>query len=44
MRQDLKPGNQFPDFTLPDHNGQEVQLGQLMGGWPTVLTFNRGNY
>ena len=44
MREDLKPGNLFPDFRLPDQDGREVSLSELMGGWPVVLTFNRGNY
>ncbi len=44
MREDLKPGNPFPDFRLPNQDGTEVSLSDLMGGWPVVLTFNRGNY
>ena len=44
MRDDLRPGNPFPDFSLPDHTGKEVSLSTLMNGWPVVLTFNRGNY
>ena len=44
MREDLKPGNPFPDFSLPDQSGKEVSLSESMNGWPMVLTFNRGNY
>ena len=44
MREDLKPGNQFPDFSLASTDGEVVQLSRLMRGWPTVLTFNRGKY
>ena len=44
MREDLRPGNPFPDFRLPDQTGNEVSLSTLMNGWPVVLTFNRGNY
>ena len=44
MREDLAPGNSFPDFTLLDHGGGEASLGERMGGKPTILTFNRGNY
>ena len=44
MREDLRPGNHFPDFSLPDQTGKEVSLSTLMNGWPVVLTFNRGNY
>ncbi len=44
MRDDLRPGNPFPDFSLPDQTGKELSLSALMNGWPVVLTFNRGNY
>ena len=44
MRDDLKPGNIFPDFTLADQTGAEQSLSGVMNGWPLVLTFNRGNY
>ena len=44
MREDLKPGNPFPDFTLPDTYGRTVRLSELMDGWPTVLVFERGKY
>ena len=44
MREDLRPGSSFPDFSLPDQTGKEVSLSTLMKGWPVVLTFNRGNY
>ena len=44
MRGDLQPGGEFPDFSLPDTEGKPLQLGRYMDGWPTVVTFNRGNY
>ena len=44
MREDLKPGNSFPDFSLPDQAGKDLSLSEAMNGWPVVLTFNRGNY
>lgn len=44
MRPDLGPGNAFPDIELADHTGATQKLGALMGGWPTIVTFNRGNY
>jgi peroxiredoxin len=44
MRADLQPGNRFPDFSLPDTDGSLVPLEQRMDGWPTIVTFNRGNY
>ena len=44
IRADLKPGNLFPDFELPDHEGAERRLSALMEGWPTILVFWRGRY
>lgn len=44
MREDLKPGNPFPDFELPDQAGNRVKLSEYLNGMPTALTFNRGNY
>jgi peroxiredoxin len=34
----------IPDFSLPDTDGNPVQLSRHMDSWPTILTFNRGNY
>jgi len=39
---DLKPGHKFPNFELPDQDGQLLRLGQHMRGWPTILVFYRG--
>lgn len=44
VREDLRPGNKFPDFSLPDTSGEVVQLSELMDGWPTMLVFERGKY
>ena len=44
MRDDLKPGASFPDFELPNQDGELAKLSDLMGDKPVVLTFNRGNY
>ena len=44
MREDLKSGNPFPDFSLPNTMKEMVTLSEYMGGMPTVVTFNRGNY
>lgn len=44
MREDLKPGNAFPDFELPDQDGESVRMSEFMKGKPLALTFNRGNY
>ena len=44
IRADLKPGNPFPNFELPDQEGVVRKLGELMDGWPTILVFWRGRY
>ena len=44
IREDLKPGNLFPDFERPDHEGIGRKLSELMGKWPTILVFWRGCY
>jgi cytochrome oxidase Cu insertion factor (SCO1/SenC/PrrC family) len=42
MREDLKPGNKFPNFELPDQDGETLQLSQRMRGWPIIVVFYRG--
>ena len=44
MHQDLKVGNTFPDFELPDQDGKSQTLSKLIRGFPTVLIFSRGYY
>jgi len=44
MRSDLKAGNAFPDFQLPDQDNHVWQLSQLLRGFPGALVFNRGYY
>jgi peroxiredoxin len=44
IREDLIPGNIFPDFERPDQDGIVKTLDELMRGWPTVLVFWRGAY
>ncbi len=44
IREDLQPGNPFPDFELPDQDGAVRKLSELMGGWLTILVFWRGQY
>jgi peroxiredoxin len=44
MRADLKAGNKFPDFELPDHTGELKKLSQLVRNMPTVLIFSRGYF
>lgn len=44
MRADLKIGNKFPDFELPDHTGEIRKLSLLLRGFPGVLIFSRGYF
>ena len=44
MRSDLKVGSQFPDFELPDQDGEARKLSQLLRGFPGVLIFGRGYF
>ncbi len=44
MHPDLKIGNKFPNFTLPDHTGTPRQLSKILRGFPAVLIFSRGYY
>lgn len=38
----LKIGQQFPDIELPDQDGQQIKLSELVGKFPFILTFYRG--
>jgi peroxiredoxin len=42
MRNDITPGNPFPDYELPDHTGTSRKLSTLQGDDPMVLTLHRG--
>lgn len=42
MRDDLRPGNVFPDLELPNAEGEVVKLSSLMSGFPIVVVFSRG--
>jgi peroxiredoxin len=44
MRDDLKVGNAFPDFELPDHTGTKQRLSRLLRGFPGALIFDRGHF
>jgi len=35
----LKPGDEAPDFTLPDTDGKPVKLSDFRGKKPVVLAF-----
>jgi len=42
MRDDLVPGNQFPDLELPETTGKNVSLSEIARRQPLVLAFVRG--
>ncbi len=42
MRDDLVPGNPFPDLRLPQHTGKELALSEIAEQTPLVLAFVRG--
>jgi peroxiredoxin len=42
MRDDLLPGNPFPDLRLPEHTGEELSLSEIAEEQPLVLNFVRG--
>jgi peroxiredoxin len=42
MREDLVPGNPFPDLRLREHTGDELSLSEIANGQPLVLCFVRG--
>jgi peroxiredoxin len=40
----LGPGDQFPDFVLPDARGQMVALADVLRAGPAVILFYRGGW
>jgi peroxiredoxin len=38
----LRIGQCFPDFELPDQDRQQVKLSDLVGRFPLILSFYRG--
>jgi len=44
MHPDLKVGNKFPNFELPDQTGTPQKLSQLIRGFPCALIFSRGYF
>jgi peroxiredoxin len=42
MREDLAPGNRFPDLRLQEHTGKELSLTEIAKQQPLVLAFARG--
>ena len=37
-----RSAERFPDFELPDQDGQPVKLSELVGKFPFILSFYRG--
>jgi peroxiredoxin len=44
MLKDIKPGDVFPDFELPDENGILHKLSDLQGANPMVVLLGRGEH
>jgi peroxiredoxin len=44
VRPDIKPGSDFPDYELPDHQGNTRKLSEVQGAIPMVLHLSRGGY
>ena len=44
MRENLRPGETFPDIELASDDGKLTKLSSLMRGFPTVVVFSRGHY
>jgi hypothetical protein len=44
MRENLWPGEPFPDIELPNQDEEATKLSRLMGGFPTIVVFSRGDY
>jgi peroxiredoxin len=38
----LISGQRFPDAELPDQDGRQVKLSDLVGKFPFILSFYRG--
>ena len=44
MESIAKVGDKAPDFSGPNHDGQTIAFGDLMGRGPVVLSFFRGHW
>jgi peroxiredoxin len=44
MRDELRPGNKFPEIELPNQENETIGLTSLMRGFPTAVVFSRGYY
>jgi hypothetical protein len=41
MRADIKAGNAFPDYKLPDHTGRPRRLSEIQASDPMVIVLAR---
>lgn len=44
MKENLRPGEKFPDIELSNQDKEIVRLSSIMRGFPTVVVFSRGYY
>ena len=44
MRDDIAPGETFPDYELTDHTKTRRKLSELQGSDPMILVLSRGRY
>ena len=44
MRNNIVEGAYFPDYELPDHEGNKRKLSELQGEDPVALMLARGGY
>ena len=44
MRDNLRPGQKFPDIELANDNEERTKLSGLMRGFPTAVVLSRGYY
>ena len=44
MKENLRPGEEFPDIELPSHEDEVVKLSSISGGFPTAVAFSRGYF
>src|SRR5437879_12094004 len=44
MKENLRPGEEFPDIELPSHEDEVVKLSSIIRGFPTAVVFSRGYF
>ena len=42
MKENLQPGEEFPDIELPSHEDEVVKLSSVIRSFPTAVVFSRG--